>query len=746
MLDCPDAKNAAKSLKIGLLVLLCAMALAAQTGCARQQYLSVREQPYSPLVGPLKLISSRGPRPSPRTQQLLRRYDLAEKQESKPAEVLAKLQDELATDPSPDKFYSYAELSFIEAKKLEESGKVQDAFDLYGSSVANSYQYLFDPELDRFRNPYDPLFRRACDLYNGALESAMRIVAKQGKLKPGQIQTIETGRQRYDLQIEVRGSWHAEDLHKLEFVNDYQLEDGLTNHHQTFGLGVPLIAVRAPHENESSAEKYYPPNISFPVTAFLRVIPETRPGMTGKRCILELYDPMLASNIEVSHRLVPLETDLSTPLAFFLQNPAFKETDIATFGLLNPDKAQGIKGLYMVEPYDPLRIPVVMVHGLWSSPTTWMEMFNDLRAYPEIRSRYQFWFYLYPTGQPFWISAGQMRETLAEVRSTLDPSIQNPRLDQMVLVGHSMGGLVSKMQTIESGDAFWNLLSDRPLSELQATPEDREKIERMMYFHPNPSIKRVITMGTPHRGSEFASDYVRLLGRKLIVLPKMMVELNTKVIRENPDYFKNTEMLTTTTSIDSLAPNCPIFDVLLNAQQGPWMKYHNVVGVLPREGFVGKWSDEGDGIVAYQSAHLENVASELTVNADHMKVHSHPLSILEVRRILLEHYFEVQGLVGAPRPISPNGYCPGGGLAADVSVGSFGAARQPPMPMTAVNGVPLQGPPWMPQQRVQGYVGDYPAAPAGTVYPVVPAGYYSNPASAAPPANMATEADARLMR
>ncbi len=705
------------------LLILWVILFALASGCAKEQYLSLRDQPYSPLVGPLKLISSRGPRPSQRTQQILRRYDLVEKQEKRPAEVLATLQEELATDPAPDKYYSYAELAFLRAKDLEATGNVQEAFDHYGTSVANSYQFLFDPHLDRFRNPYDPLFRRACDLYNGALESAMRIVAKQGKLKPGRLQTIETGKQRYELQVEVRGPWHADDLNQLEFVNDYQLEEGLSNHHQTFGLGVPLIAIRAPHEGETPAEKYYPPNLSFPVTAFLRVIPDVSQGSHGKRCVLELYDPMVASNIEVCNRLVPLETDLSTPLAYFLQNPAFEETDIATFGLLNPDKALGIKGLYMVEPYDPQRIPVVMVHGLWSSPTTWMDMFNDLRAYPEIRSRYQFWFYLYPTGQPFWVSAGQMRDVLTEVRGTLDPGLQNPRLDQMVLVGHSMGGLVSKMQTVESGDAFWHLLTDKSITELEATAEDRAKLEQMMYFRPNPSIKRVITMGTPHRGSEFASDYVRLLSRKLITLPKMMVEFNTKVIRDNPGFFKNTEMLTTTTSIDSLAPSCPIFDILLSAQPGPWVKYHNVVGVLPREGFVGKLSAEGDGVVAYTSAHLDNVASELTVNADHMKVHRHPLAILEVRRILLEHSLEVQGFVGAPKPISPTGYCPGGGLAVAppdlVSVAGVPSAH-------STSAAPVVGP-MLP--AMDGASRAYPVAPAG-YFPSQPSGFEGSGSSA----------------
>jgi len=264
-------------------------------------------------------------------------------------------------------------------------------------------------------------------------------------------------------------------------------------------------------------------------------------------------------------------------------------------------------------------------------------MFNDLRAFPEIRSRCQFWFFLYPTGQPFWVSAAQLRDTLAEVRQTLDPQLRNPNLDQMVLVGHSMGGLVSKLQTLESGDDFWRVVADKPIEELKASPEDTAKLAKCFYFHPNPSVKRIVTIGTPHRGSTYANDYTRQLSRKLIALPEMMLELGTKLSLSNPGYFRNTDLLTMTTSIDSLAPDCPIFPPMLKAPRSTWTHYHNIVGVVPRKTFVGRVSEEGDGVVGFQSAHLEDAESEIVVQADHLVVHRHPLAILEVRRILLEH-------------------------------------------------------------------------------------------------------------
>lgn len=310
----------------------------------------------------------------------------------------------------------------------------------------------------------------------------------------------------------------------------------------------------------------------------------------------------------------------------------------------------------MVEPYDPNKIPVVMVHGLWSSPTTWMEMFNDLRSFPEIRARYQFWFYLYPTGQPFWVSAAQMRGDLASVRQNLDPGGQNANLNQMVLVGHSMGGLVSKLQTLESGDDFWHILSDKPIDELKASDADRQKLASVVYFHPNPAVSRVITIGTPHRGSDFASDFTRLATGKLIRLPSMLTDLTNKLVLSNPGFFKRTELLTTTTSIDSLAPDDPIFPVMIAAQKGPGVKYHNIVGRIDRSGFLKQWTEDGDGIVAFQSAHLEDVASEKEITADHVSVHRHPLATLEVRRILVEHMNEVDAVAKASTPAPSIGY------------------------------------------------------------------------------------------
>jgi pimeloyl-ACP methyl ester carboxylesterase len=625
-----------------LIVLVVLMSLPL-SGCASTSYLAVRKTPENPLAGPLRLFSRRGPKPTSRTQMVLRRYDLEQMRKEDATATLQVLQEELAAEPNLEKMYAFAELAYVEGKRTQLRGDESAARDLFSASVSHAYLYLFSPQFDATRNPYDPQFRQACDLYNTALEELLRSIDDQGLLRPGETFTLKLGKQHVDIRVAMNGLWDQDAFQQFEFVSDYEVE-GLTNRHVTYGLGVPLIAVHSKQSHRNAASRYYPQGMSVPVTAILRAVqqPCSQPGQARHvTCVLELHDPSVYNHVQIAERLVPLETDLTTPLGYFLDNPEFRGEEVALWGLLDPHETDELRGLYMLEAYDPHKIPVLMVHGLWSSPETWTEMINDLRSLPEIRDRYQFWTYLYPTGEPFWISAREMRADLQELREAIDPERRAPALDQTVLIGHSMGGLVSRLQTLESGDDYWRILSDAPFEQLQADPETRRVVAETVFFAPNPSIRRVVTIGTPHRGSEFANDYTRWLGRKLIKLPETLIQTKTQIARDNADLLRNTDLLTITTSIDSLAPDSAILPVMLRSRKPPWVKYHNIVGVVSDDGWLSNLSEPGDGVVAYDSAHLDDVQSEIVVDADHGHVHQHPRSIREVRRILLEHSAEM---------------------------------------------------------------------------------------------------------
>ncbi len=615
------------------------------TGCATPEFVRLRSVPATPLATSLKLFHKSGPQPTERTLQLLRRHDLLKAAERAPAETLGEFQRLLVENPTPEKMHAFAELAYLAGNRHAERDP-EKALGMYVASAMHAYLYLFDERFEPQRNPYDPQYRGACDLYNAALEEMMRLLEQKGDLRPGRQEQIRSQGQVLHLDVVSRShKWHAADFDEFEFVSDYQLT-GLTNHYHGYGLGVPLIAVRRCHPDQDIAERYYPEGLSFPITAYLRLLPNATVGPDGMRhwhVVLEYYDPLEATSLVQHGRQVPLETDLSVPLAFFLNSPQFYRLNTPTLGLIKPSAKifRQTQGLYMLEPYDPQKIPVLMIHGLWSSPLTWMEAFNDLRASPEIRDHYQFWFYLYPTGQPILQTAQQLRRELAELRHAIDPHRRIPALRQMVLVGHSMGGLISRLQTVESQDLFWRAVSDRSFEEVALDEETRGLLSEVFFFSPDPNVSRVVTIATPHHGSSYANRFTRWLAAKFIQLPGMLVSAQQKLLKTNPDIFRAEGLDRTPTSIDGLAPDSPVLTTMLAAPRAPWTTYHNVIGTEEWIPAGGNLEDTTDGVVSYRSAKVEDAVSELVVTAEHMDVHRHPLAILELRRILLEHLANV---------------------------------------------------------------------------------------------------------
>lgn len=633
-------------------------------GCASSEWVKVRDTPHNPLAGTLDLVAPGGPKPTARTRQLVRRYNLESQLNGDRVGLLSRLEEIQRREPNREHEYAMAEVAYITAKQAEGMQR-ERALEFYGTALTHAYRYLFECGEDSPLNAFDPQFRGASDLYNESLEGVLRLVRREGELRPGMSRSIKTANHTCSLDVVMHSrGWHAEDVERFEFVSDYQVK-GLTNHYQTYGLGVPLIAVRRSHSAPDAAERFYPPQVCFPMTAFLRVAtpdasadrfasndikqrPLRRPlatDPTAPRFVLELHDPLDRQTVEVAGRNVPLEADLSTPLAYFLNQPQFQDAELSTRGLLNPGDAKKLQGLYMLEPFDAGKMPVVMVHGLWSSPITWMEMYNDLRSDPLVRENYQFWFYLYPTGQPFWFSATQMREDLAMMRRELDPRREQAALDQMVLVGHSMGGLVSKLQSVDSADTLWRTMSDHEFAELKADDEVRRTLASSFFFSPSPSVRRVVTLGTPHRGSPFSNGITQWLSHKVISLPTKMMHRRDELVAQNKNFFHDSAPIGITTSIDSLSPDSPVLPALLEATPGPWVRYHNVVGLDPHPGIKKYIVGDGDGVVPLASARLDDtkqLRSQIIVPADHSGVHRHPQSVLEVRRVLLEQLAELQ--------------------------------------------------------------------------------------------------------
>ena len=622
------------TLVIGSILTACSM------GCSDRDYLVAKSDVFAPIKRPFQPETWIGPTLSQRSLKTLQRFNLVSHDDSywsrnySRSETLERLQASIQHDPTPEKLYALTELAFLDSKTLLNEDKHHAALERFTLVLVYAYDYLFTSQFDYLRNPYDPQFHEICKMYNQSLEQVMRIIASDGQLKSGATYGLQLGEQQVNVEVRLPNLGPEAEIADLRFVSDFRIQK-LLRHHQTFGLGVPMIGIRNGKAATPATEQYHPPGMSLPLTAFMKVTnnEDSNTNKPVRQCLLEFHNTVDHSAIVVNRLKIPLQTDTSIPLAFLLDQPALRRPrEAATTSLLNPTEAG--TGLFMMEPYNPHKIPIIMVHGFWSSPMIWMNMVNDLRSFPKIRQNYQFWFYQYPTSQPFWISATKFRTTLQSLYRNLDPKHQHPKLHQTVLVGHSMGGLLSLMQTLDSQNQMWRLVSNKPFEYLKAPQHIRQNLASTVFFQPIPSIKKVITIATPFQGSRMANDYTKWIGETLFQLPEPTDAIARQLVRENPGLFHNTRLLTTQTSLESLKPEGNIFGFLQSARRNPHVNYHNIYGDTQSSTLIKNLASASDGVVTTSSAKSVDAHTQMVVDADHLSITDVTPTILEIRRIL----------------------------------------------------------------------------------------------------------------
>jgi pimeloyl-ACP methyl ester carboxylesterase len=332
---------------------------------------------------------------------------------------------------------------------------------------------------------------------------------------------------------------------------------------------------------------------------------------------------------------VPLESDPSAALAFRLEGSPIWDFEIAgfrrgDFSFSAAAKGADDSGLFMLHPYHPNMIPVVLVHGTASSPARWAEMANELLGDPEIASRYQIWAIIYNSGNPISLSAMRLREALTEVRNDVDPEGKDQALDQMVVIGHSQGGLLAKMTVVDSGNRFWENISKVPFAEAQLDPATRDLLARALFVKPLPFVKRVIFIATPHHGSFLASNRIAKFANKFINLPGGLARAAADIAKlRGPDRLATPSI---PTSLDNMDPSKPFVKTLASLPITPGVHVNSIIAVKG----TGPIKEGDDGVVAYKSAHIEGVESELVVRSGH-STQATAETIEEVRRILYEH-------------------------------------------------------------------------------------------------------------
>ena len=260
-------------------------------------------------------------------------------------------------------------------------------------------------------------------------------------------------------------------------------------------------------------------------------------------------------------------------------------------------------------------------------------MANELLGDPAIASHYQLWFFIYNSGNPIVLSAMRLRESLIAVRKDVDPDGKDPALNQMVVIGHSQGGLLTKMMVVDSGNRFWNNVTKVPFdqADLDLDPENHDLLDRAMFFKPLPFVTRVIFIATPHRGSYMASNYFVKFGNKFINLPGGLAKSVLQIERLGEPSALGTPF-TIPTALDNMDASNPFIKTLATLPIANGVHVHSII---PVKG-TGPVEDGDDGVVEYKSAHIDGVESELVVRSGH-STQATPQTIEEVRRILYEH-------------------------------------------------------------------------------------------------------------
>lgn len=566
-------------------------------------------------------VLSTGGTPGPYSQQLLRRLGISERFETHPEAVLAGLRGSGA-GLDREFLFALAELSFAHAEK-------NHLREYYLAAAVYAYAFLFTDPAALNADPIDPRLQLAANLYNLGLVHGL--VATDGEtvtLEPG-THPLPFGK----LEITVDEKtlrWSGFRMARFVAVGGFEVR-GFLNRYRQAGIGAPLAAELSPLGEGPEAEaarKRIPPRLKVPVTALVRFADLSDGVASGHiRGHVEIFPADSSTTVEIEGRQVPLELESTAALAYQLEDAPVWDTELG--GFLSALRPLSPEGLVMLRPYRPSRMPVVLIHGTASSPARWADIVNELQNDPKLRDRIDFWLFTYNTSNPILLSASDLRVSLRRLIHELDPDRQNPLLRQVVLVGHSQGGLLARLMVTDSGTRFWTAVTHMPFEKIQATPETRALLERSMFFEPLPFVTRVVFVATPHRGSFRVSSFMLGVLRRLITLPVTVVAGIREVAARNRglsgvDGIPN--------AVENMRPGQRFVRTLSASPLAAGVTAHSIIAVRG----AGPPAGQNDGVVTYESAHVDGVASEKIVRSEH-SVQGKPETILELRRILYEH-------------------------------------------------------------------------------------------------------------
>lgn len=433
------------------------------------------------------------------------------------------------------------------------------------------------------------------------------------------------------VRIEFRGLPDSLGAHlRLQPATQVSVEAVGGVRYQRPGFGVSYVA-SAPRCTDRPICSLYPPEGIFrPVTVWL----EGTPGDDTRQeaPILVVQSPITLPEHVAGTQHYRLAEDTSAPYVLLLQRTRLRR--LAWWGLIGGEEVGRRSGAFLLDDYDPAKVPIIMIHGLASSPVIWARLSNAIMGDADLHRHYQIWHVVYQTNGPLLVDRYRVQSYLDTAWRILDPAGKAPARQGAVLIGHSLGGVIARLLCSASVPALWNAAFTVPLAQLHGSAADLALLGHVFEFKPYPGVDEAIFMAAPNHGSPEAG---LLLGRlaqdlawrhipELAALRRLTIE-NPQAVRSE---LRSDFRLGRVSSVSTLLPDQPVS--LIDAQLLPvaGVRYHTIAGVLPGT------NPPSDGYVPLSSALLPGAASTLIVDSNH-RVPDNPQAVAAVLAILRQH-------------------------------------------------------------------------------------------------------------
>ena len=499
--------------------------------------------------------------------------------------------------------------------------------DAFLQSARYAYAYLFYTA----RSPADRAFAlrqvQVIGFYNFAVQRTVsRFFQELPQLGAQWTQTSLAGWAVMRPQTDLRLADNARVPTELIPAADLRFK-GLRNVYQRDGFGSDFVAVTPP-EAPNDDVPWREPDYASMTGALVFDGNTLDQVLSAKRVQLLVRDPYRDDTITIGGRTVPLGANFTAAYGIWLARSGFASQSIRS--LLGREGGITTPRVLMMQPYDPNRLTVVMLHGLGSSPEAWINVANEVMGDEELRRNYQVWEIYYPTNAPVAVNLANIRKALDATLQHFDPSGHARASQNMVLIGHSMGGLIARLLVSSSGDKLWSLVPERA----DLSPAKRamlhERLAPYLQFTPMPQVTRAVFLATPHRGTPYAQHRLARWIGNLVRLPLSVLKEVASLSDLLKDDTNTGSPLRIPNGIDNLSDTDPFIVAAANLPISPRVRYHTIVGVYKSK---GPLQDSDDGLVPYKSSHLDGADSELAVPSWH-SVQETPAAILELRRIL----------------------------------------------------------------------------------------------------------------